>query len=37
LNRPPDGGLTTGNGGDKTSVPNNGDNRILHVALDHRQ
>jgi hypothetical protein len=34
-----DGGLwlTTSNGGDKGSVPNNSDNLILHVALNHRQ
>jgi glucose/arabinose dehydrogenase len=31
----PDGGLwlTTSNGGDKDSIPNNSDNLILHVAL----
>jgi glucose/arabinose dehydrogenase len=31
----PDGGLwlTTSNGGDKDSVPNNSNNRILHLAL----
>jgi glucose/arabinose dehydrogenase len=35
----PDGGLwlTTSNGGDKDSIPNNSDSRILHVALGRRR
>jgi hypothetical protein len=33
----PDGGLwlATSNGGDKDSIPNNSDNVLLHVALNH--
>jgi glucose/arabinose dehydrogenase len=35
VERGPDGGLwlTTSNGGDKDSIPNNSNNQILHVAL----
>ena len=38
VERAPDGGLwmTTSNGGDKDSTPNNSDNVILHLALSSR-
>ena len=37
VERSPDGGLwlTTSNGGDKDSTPNNSTCQILHVALTH--
>jgi glucose/arabinose dehydrogenase len=39
VEKAPDGGLwlTTSNGGDKDSVPNNSNNVILHVALGSRR